>query len=253
METVKTEKNDLTGLRHCSQLVALRLKQMKEIPYNEFSIKLIAEIQSTLGKCKRVESHKNIRRRIYDSINVLIALNVVEKTKDKLLIWKGFHNESDYKHQKLLTSISYEKQKLQQLNSKILVQMLYRRLLQRHLYEQEKKYKNMDSISLEKRKSMTSIQDIPCLFLTTSQNNDIDCEITNDNKTFYFHSDTHCVYYNDMDILLRKYPEILDEFMKVHKDFIYDPNNSFLTDRILFENPQYSDILDTTSSSVFSF
>lgn len=50
---------------------------------------MVEEILVSSGSLFHRDGPKNIRRRIYDSINVLIALNIVQKTKDKQLIWNG--------------------------------------------------------------------------------------------------------------------------------------------------------------------
>eukprot|EP00959_Pyramimonas_sp_CCMP1952_P319068 6675887-Pyramimonas_sp.AAC.1 len=42
-----------------------------------------------------------MRRRVYDALNVLMALNIIKKEKNKEIIWKGFPSSPESNLEKL--------------------------------------------------------------------------------------------------------------------------------------------------------
>jgi len=100
------------GLRHFSKHVCNKLEEKQRTSYNEVADELVAEFLAertaedeasrdgadlevdsvgTAGKKKRGAAghdEKNIRRRVYDALNVLDALNIISKEK-KEIRWKG--------------------------------------------------------------------------------------------------------------------------------------------------------------------
>lgn len=77
------------GLRHFSQRVAAKVEEKGATTYNEVADELVQEIGREVGKC----DHKNIRRRVYDALNVLMAIDVIRKDK-KEIRWLGLPNEA---------------------------------------------------------------------------------------------------------------------------------------------------------------
>jgi hypothetical protein len=57
--------------------------------YNEVADELVAELKDGTMEDGICYDEKNIRRRVYDAINVLMALDIIAKEK-KAIIWKGF-------------------------------------------------------------------------------------------------------------------------------------------------------------------
>lgn len=57
--------------------------------YNEVADELVAELKDGGMDDGICYDEKNIRRRVYDAINVLMALDIIAKEK-KAIIWKGF-------------------------------------------------------------------------------------------------------------------------------------------------------------------
>lgn len=57
--------------------------------YNEVADELVAELKDGAMDDGICYDEKNIRRRVYDAINVLMALDIIAKEK-KAIIWKGF-------------------------------------------------------------------------------------------------------------------------------------------------------------------
>ena len=77
------------GLRHFSAKVCAKVEERGCTSYNEVADDLVKEIGLEMGKC----DHKNIRRRVYDALNVLMAIDIIRKDK-KEIRWLGLPNET---------------------------------------------------------------------------------------------------------------------------------------------------------------
>ncbi|KAL3804311.1 hypothetical protein HJC23_011239 [Cyclotella cryptica] len=95
------------GLRHFSMKICEKVKGKGTTTYNEVADELIRELRkeeariylasvesSSAGKKKRLKppqskyDEKNIRRRVYDALNVLMAMDIIVKDK-KMIVWNG--------------------------------------------------------------------------------------------------------------------------------------------------------------------
>lgn len=90
------------GLRLFSQHVCDILQQNGVITYNSLVQQLMDELdhsssESTAATKKKTGDPKNIRRRVYDALNVLMAINVITKDK-KEIRWIGFDDAYDDHH-----------------------------------------------------------------------------------------------------------------------------------------------------------
>lgn len=81
----KTDK----GLRHFSAKVCSKVEEKGCTTYNEVADELVREFELDIEKC----DHKNIRRRVYDALNVLMAIDIIEKDK-KEIRWLGLPNQT---------------------------------------------------------------------------------------------------------------------------------------------------------------
>lgn len=77
------------GLRHFSMKVCEKVESKGTTSYNEVADELVAELKDGGMDDGICYDEKNIRRRVYDAINVLMALDIIAKEK-KAIIWKGF-------------------------------------------------------------------------------------------------------------------------------------------------------------------
>jgi hypothetical protein len=77
------------GLRHFSMKVCEKVESKGTTSYNEVADELVAELKDGGLDDGICYDEKNIRRRVYDAINVLMALDIIAKEK-KAIIWKGF-------------------------------------------------------------------------------------------------------------------------------------------------------------------
>jgi hypothetical protein len=77
------------GLRHFSMKVCEKVESKGTTSYNEVADELVAELKDGTLEDGICYDEKNIRRRVYDAINVLMALDIIAKEK-KAIIWRGF-------------------------------------------------------------------------------------------------------------------------------------------------------------------
>ena len=99
------------GLRHFSMKVCQKVEEKHVTSYNEVADELVREFvtmrpndsvncrdKKHVGECKalifcccglfKVYDEKNIRRRVYDALNVLMAMDIISKER-KEIRWKG--------------------------------------------------------------------------------------------------------------------------------------------------------------------
>ncbi|VDN27630.1 unnamed protein product [Gongylonema pulchrum] len=93
------------GLRHFSTKVCEKVKEKGQTNYNEVADELVAEYFDSADVIpadveKQQYDMKNIRRRVYDALNVLMAMNIIEKEK-KEIRWVGLPTSSVQECRKL--------------------------------------------------------------------------------------------------------------------------------------------------------
>jgi hypothetical protein len=77
------------GLRHFALLVCNKIETKGRTTYNEVADELAEELKAE-ADAGGEESDKNIRRRVYDAFNVLLAVGIIAKEGKKEIVWKGF-------------------------------------------------------------------------------------------------------------------------------------------------------------------
>ncbi|PNH09070.1 Transcription factor-like protein DPB [Tetrabaena socialis] len=123
------------GLRHFSMKVCEKVEAKGRTTYNEVADELVAEMSKVEAANKNGQyDEKNIRRRVYDAINVLMAMDIIQKEKKEIL-WKGFprlsHNTLDRIKAERLAKIKEVEQKQLYLQDMIEQQKALRKLLDR--------------------------------------------------------------------------------------------------------------------------
>ncbi|XP_051149621.1 transcription factor-like protein DPB [Andrographis paniculata] len=80
------------GLRQFSMKVCEKVESKGRTTYNEVADELVAEFadsnDSLASPDQKLYDEKNIRRRVYDALNVLMAMDIISKDK-KEIQWKG--------------------------------------------------------------------------------------------------------------------------------------------------------------------
>ncbi|KAL6976210.1 hypothetical protein U1Q18_025001 [Sarracenia purpurea var. burkii] len=85
------------GLRQFSMKVCEKVESKGRTTYNEVADELVAEFadpsNSLSSPDQQLYDEKNIRRRVYDALNVLMAMDIISKDK-KEIQWKGLPRTS---------------------------------------------------------------------------------------------------------------------------------------------------------------
>lgn len=116
------------GLRHFSMRVCQKVKEKGVTSYNEVADELVAEESDDAGAGLNGSGsydQKNIRRRVYDALNVLMAMNIISKEK-KEIKWIGLPTSSaqeceeiELKNQQSRKRIEEKQQQLRELVLKV--------------------------------------------------------------------------------------------------------------------------------------
>jgi len=86
VETKKKKKKNPSrktkkGLRHFSKRVCEKVESKNVTTYNEVAEELVTELNEEVDNEEEKADPKNIRRRVYDSLNVLTAMDIISKEK----------------------------------------------------------------------------------------------------------------------------------------------------------------------------
>jgi len=88
--TRRSDSKAYKGLRHFSMMVCKKVEQKGTTTYNEVADELVKKVIEERRKDDPNGKYdeKNIRRRVYDALNVLMAMDIITKDK-KAITWKG--------------------------------------------------------------------------------------------------------------------------------------------------------------------
>ncbi|CAL9173413.1 unnamed protein product [Musa hybrid cultivar] len=183
------------GLRRFSTIVCDKVKEKGRTTYNEVADEIIYELSSLEKKdLQFVFDEKNIRRRVYDAFNVLMAINVIAKDK-KEIKWVGFPSTETEE----LAQIKEEKMKLL---SKIEQKVNY-------LKELEEKFGDLHSLICRNRVAHKSASvssegiALPFLLVQTTPKATVEIEISEDMRSVNFEFNGTPFTLHDADSILR--------------------------------------------------
>ncbi|ERE90284.1 transcription factor Dp-1 isoform 1 [Cricetulus griseus] len=195
----KGEKNG-KGLRHFSMKVCEKVQRKGTTSYNEVADELVAEFSAADNHILPNESaydQKNIRRRVYDALNVLMAMNIISKEK-KEIKWIGLPTNSAQECQNLEVErqrrLERIKQKQSQLQELILQQIAFKNLVQRNRQAEQQ---------ARRPPPPNSVIHLPFIIVNTSRKTVIDCSISNDKFEYLFNFDNTFEIHDDIEVLKR--------------------------------------------------
>ncbi|XP_065389597.1 transcription factor Dp-1 isoform X4 [Macaca fascicularis] len=195
----KGEKNG-KGLRHFSMKVCEKVQRKGTTSYNEVADELVAEFSAADNHILPNESaydQKNIRRRVYDALNVLMAMNIISKEK-KEIKWIGLPTNSAQECQNLEVErqrrLERIKQKQSQLQELILQQIAFKNLVQRNRHAEQQ---------ASRPPPPNSVIHLPFIIVNTSKKTVIDCSISNDKFEYLFNFDNTFEIHDDIEVLKR--------------------------------------------------
>ncbi|CAG9768656.1 unnamed protein product [Ceutorhynchus assimilis] len=186
------------GLRHFSMKVCEKVKEKVTTTYNEVADDLVREFtaqqHSINSPLADQYDQKNIRRRVYDALNVLMAMNIISKEK-KEIRWIGLPTNSLQECQQLemevhkKTKIIREKEK--QFYELITSQIAFKSLVQR----------NKEMEALHGVPGTNSYIKLPFIILNTDRKTEINCSISNDQMEYIFQFNDKFGVSDDLDLL----------------------------------------------------
>ncbi|KAJ0181814.1 hypothetical protein K1T71_002536 [Dendrolimus kikuchii] len=186
------------GLRHFSMKVCEKVRIKGFTSYNEVADELVLEFAAGMHGSADSQHYdqKNIRRRVYDALNVLMAMNIISKDK-KEIRWLGLPTNSVQE----CTALEKEKEtKLEQIQKK--TQQLQELILQ-HISFKSLIERNRDAESKGLKPSPSSAIHLPFIVVNTSDKALIDCSISNDKTEYMFNFNKRFQIHDDIDILKR--------------------------------------------------
>ncbi|XP_065203321.1 transcription factor Dp-2 [Planococcus citri] len=185
------------GLRHFSMKVCEKVKKKGTTTYNEVADELVAEFTnpSVPPIIEQQYDQKNIRRRVYDALNVLMAMNIISKEK-KEIKWLGLPTNSLQECLNLVNEkkqrIDRVKQKTKQLQEIILQQICFKRLVDRNFEHEQLSGRPLPE---------DCAVHLPFLLLKTNKDTVINISVSQDKQEYHFLFDDNFEIRDDIDIL----------------------------------------------------
>ncbi|KAL0479484.1 hypothetical protein AKO1_007661 [Acrasis kona] len=197
------------GLRHFSMKVCEQVQHRGTTTYNDVATELVNEImdqnQTTNSK---PHDAKNIRRRVYDALNVLMALNIISKDK-KEIRWKGlpvnYHQEYD----------NLKGQKQQHSDNIAMKEQQFNELLR-----QQRALSNLYTRNIQPEFADGNPRvELPFIIVQTANETLIECEMDqegtevyfNFNQPFEIHDDNEILYRLGLDEEIYTYPNLVEQ------------------------------------------
>ena len=205
MKRRKQDPKTGKGLRHFSMKVCEKVKLKGSTTYNEVADELVAEFSADpiasraafqggyLPGDQEPFDQKNIRRRVYDALNVLMAMNIISKEK-KEIKWIGLPTnaaqectELEAEKQKRLERIAAKKQ---QLRDVLIQQIAFKNLVDRNR-------------SCGVMPTNNALIKLPFIIVNTDKKTVIDCSISNDKTEYLFNFNNTFEIHDDVEVLKR--------------------------------------------------
>ncbi|XP_020826662.1 transcription factor Dp-2 isoform X2 [Phascolarctos cinereus] len=200
-ESKRSKKGDKNGkgLRHFSMKVCEKVQRKGTTSYNEVADELVSEFTNSNNHLATDSAYdqKNIRRRVYDALNVLMAMNIISKEK-KEIKWIGLPTNSAQECQNLEIEkqrrIERIKQKRAQLQELLLQQIAFKNLVQRNRQNEQQN---------QGPPALNSTIQLPFIIVNTSKRTVIDCSISSDKFEYLFNFDNTFEIHDDIEVLKR--------------------------------------------------
>lgn len=165
------------GLRHFSKRVCDKVKTKMVTTYKEVADELVAECIGNNESPTFLYDQKNIRRRVYDALNVLMALDIIAKNK-KDITWKGLPTgslqNSVYLVQEKENRLNSVKRKLLALQEIIMQEVAIKRLVKR----------NQDMENEFGPPPNNTFVNLPFMAISANEDTTVEVEIAEDQKQY---------------------------------------------------------------------
>lgn len=202
---VDNKKNGRSkGLRHFSLKVCEKVEQQKITTYQKVADELVKEmtnqpagagngrkgVAAGSAAVRKNCDEKNVRRRVYDALNVLMAMGIISKDK-KQITWLGLPNglPENLKELRQTKQLRMDRvyRKLEILEDLLTKQVSYKRLVER----------NSRKITPEGNGSLK----LPFVVLATSSETQIYCEMDDDRRRITVNCNNPFTVLEDQDVV----------------------------------------------------
>eukprot|EP00013_Stygamoeba_regulata_P028468 CAMPEP_0177660262 /NCGR_PEP_ID=MMETSP0447-20121125/17932_1 /TAXON_ID=0 /ORGANISM="Stygamoeba regulata, Strain BSH-02190019" /LENGTH=522 /DNA_ID=CAMNT_0019165287 /DNA_START=129 /DNA_END=1694 /DNA_ORIENTATION=- len=180
------------GLRHFSLKVCQKVEEKKHTTYNEVADELVKEFTVGINKTNTID--QNIRRRVYDALNVLMAMNIIQKDK-KEITWIGLPFDLNNEIKNLEAEKAQRKERI--LKKKEYMQDL---IAQREAYTNLVKRNKVSGVSQMEGEGRIYL---PFILINTKSSTVIDCQMTKDRTEYFFDFSAPFEIHDDSEILKR--------------------------------------------------
>lgn len=191
------------GLRQFSHRVCEKVQQKGTTTYTEVAKELVEEYGSSEGDPESNEikkDAKNIRRRVYDALNVLLAMDIIGKEK-KEITWKGF--PANFQNQK--ENLVKQKEQLQSMIDAKNKQLQEIRMQGRALQTLHKQNAATPQLAETNKVYM------PFIIVHTAKETTIECQMDTNSTEVFFNFSQPFEIHNDSELLMHMYREGTDE------------------------------------------
>jgi len=181
------------GLRTFAMHVLKKVEKKGSTTYNEVADELVHDMIVTQRASRSEE--KNIRRRVYDALNVLLALKIIRKER-KTLLWMGMPASMLQQTHRLdkdmierQRRIATKKQELAELTIQLIA---FKNLLLRNR-RMVKPGVDEPNVQLH----------LPFIVVNTSTDTSVDCWLSSDRRAYMFNFDRRFEIHDDVEVLKR--------------------------------------------------
>uniref|UniRef100_A0A0K0CV79 E2F_TDP domain-containing protein n=1 Tax=Angiostrongylus cantonensis TaxID=6313 RepID=A0A0K0CV79_ANGCA len=185
------------GLRHFSTKVCEKVKEKGRTNYNQVADELVAEYfaANNMHSEEQKYDQKNIRRRVYDALNVLLAMNIICKRK-KDIDWVGLPATKAGEIKRLEEERFRIATPLSQEACNMLCTVDYSSLCAVAI-------KISLCFRLNTRPQENTVLYLPFVIINTSRGTTVDCAVSGDRSEFLFQFDQTFEVYDDFEALKR--------------------------------------------------
>mmetsp|Transcript_11357 Transcript_11357/g.22489 ORF Transcript_11357/g.22489 Transcript_11357/m.22489 type:complete len:325 (-) Transcript_11357:47-1021(-) len=196
-----TEGKASKGLRHFSMKVCKKVEEKGHTSYNEVADELVREFLAE-GTAGTKYDEKNIRRRVYDALNVLMAMDIISKEK-KEIRWKGLpssaHHDLEMLQNERNNRLNEVQRKRECLKELIVQQVCFKNLVQRN---REREASGQDH-NIDHRMADQEKIPLPFIVVNTSSQTVIQCDMGPDRTDVFFNFSKPFEINDDNEILKR--------------------------------------------------
>ncbi|CAF0749169.1 unnamed protein product [Brachionus calyciflorus] len=254
------------GLRHFSMKVCEKVKQKGITTYNQVAEELVSEY------CSNTNAHnssiqndfmnydqKNVRRRVYDALNVLMAMNIISKEK-KEIRWIGLPCNTKQECHDLELDKKKRQERIEQ-KSEILKNLILEQIALKSLIERNKEVKQNET---------SEIIQLPFIILNTDSTTNIDCNISSDRKEYSIQLDNTFEIKSDFEALKRlgfnnglgetnsikdsetnEFREIVSMVPEAFQSYIFQLNNKDKIEPICFDHSEFPNFMKVLKPNLF--